>query len=372
MFENSSPARYVFPVIVAALVFFGVTYFAKRFYEEQVGFHIGGAHSSDEGLLEHERNTIEVFHDASPAVVFVHNLQNYRSFLSFEVSEVQSGTGSGFLWDERGHIVTNLHVVQDADRVAVTLIDGNTYEADLIGFEPRKDLAVLKIELQSTNVLTFNEKVSNSNELQVGQKAIAIGNPYGLDHTLTVGSVSAIGRSMSSIMEDVTIRDMIQTDAAINLGNSGGPLLDSSGRLIGMNTLILKNSNGIGFAVPSNTIKRVVSQIIKYGKPIQAGIGIRVFSDRDARKLGLRGVVVLEVYKTSPAEEAGIRGTTFDEYGRIVFGDTVKAIDGVLINNYDDMYNALELKNEGDTVELTYLREGQESTLEIPMVTVRE
>jgi S1-C subfamily serine protease len=231
-------------------------------------------------------------------------------------------------------------------------------------------MAVLKIDLRKTNVVPFGEKVSNSAEILVGQKAIAIGNPYGLDNTLTVGNVSALSRSMPSVMDGVTIRDMIQTDAPINPGNSGGPLLDSRGQLIGMNTMILRGSTGIGFAVPSNTIGRIVNQIIQYGRPVQSGIGIEIFEDRITRSIGVEGVVLREVYSDSPAEKAGLKGTSRDQFGRIIIGDIIVSIDGAPIRNYDDMYNAFDEKKPGSTIELVYLRDGEERKETIDVVTV--
>jgi len=371
MFGRSSPLRIASQVVLAAAFCFAGYLLVERWLAGGRGNSVAAGESSNE-LLAYERNTIDVFQEASPAVVFVHNLQQYRDFFSFRTSEVQAGTGSGFLWDREGHIVTNFHVVQNANRVAVTLIDGNTYEAKIVGVEARKDLAVLKIELRETNVIPFSEKIADSAAVLVGQKAIAIGNPWGLDHTLTVGNVSALGRSMSSVVEDVTIRDMVQTDAPINPGNSGGPLLDSGGKLIGMNTLILRNSTGIGFAVPSNTIRRIVNQIIEYGKPIQAGIGISIFEDRIAKSVRVDGVIIREVYPGMPAERAGLKGTGRDEYGRIVLGDIVISIDGNRIRNYDDIYNAFDEKTSGDTIEIVYLREGIEKSATIEIVTVTE
>lgn len=372
MFQGNRILRWIYVFVVAAFTLFAFSVIFKKFFAGSASASIVAASPAEMpgDLLAYERNTIEVFQQASAAVVFVHNLQNRRQFFSFNVTEVRAGTGSGFLWDDKGHIVTNFHVVQGATRVAVTLIDGNTYDADIVGVEPRKDMAVLKIDLRKTNVVPFGEKVSNSAEILVGQKAIAIGNPYGLDHTLTVGNVSALSRSMPSVMDGVTIRDMIQTDAAINPGNSGGPLLDSRGQLIGMNTMILRNSTGIGFAVPSNTIKRIVSQIIQYGRPVQSGIGIEIFEDRITRSIGVEGVVLREVYSDSPAEKAGLKGTSRDQYGRIIIGDIIVSIDGAPIRNYDDMYNAFDEKKPGSTVELVFLRNGEERRETIDVVTV--
>jgi S1-C subfamily serine protease len=373
MFQGNSILRFIYVFVVAAFTLFAFSVVFKKFFAGKERASIVGPIPVEmpRDLLAYERNTIEVFQRASAAVVFVHNLQSRREFFSFNVTEVQAGTGSGFLWDNNGHIVTNFHVVQGATRVAVTLIDGKTYNAEIVGAEPRKDMAVLKIDLLETNVVPFGEKVANSAELLVGQKAMAIGNPYGLDHTLTVGNVSALSRSMPSVMESVTIRDMIQTDAAINPGNSGGPLLNSLGQLIGMNTMILRNSTGIGFAVPSNTIKRTVNQIIKYGHPVQSGIGISIFEDRITRSIGVEGVVLREVYPKSPAEKAGLKGTTRDRYGRIVLGDIIRSIDDSPIRNYDDMYNAFDDKKPGDSVDIVYLRDGEErrETIEVETVT---
>ncbi|MCH6258035.1 trypsin-like peptidase domain-containing protein [Puniceicoccaceae bacterium K14] len=374
MISHQSPARFVFPIVATAFVIFILSFVANRYFAKE-GDHFAPSLATGEtaeDLLAYEKNTISVFQTASPSVVFVHNLKDYRSFFSRDVFEVQKGTGSGFLWDKDGHIVTNFHVVQGASRVAVTLIDGNTYQADLVGAEPRKDLAVLKIELRETNVIPFGDRVADSSKIQVGQKAIAIGNPYGLDHTLTVGNISALGRTMSSIVEGFNIRDMIQTDAAINPGNSGGPLLDSRGRLIGMNTLILRNSTGIGFAVPSNNIKRIVSQIIEYGQVIQAGIGITIFKDRITQSVGAEGVIINEVYSRSPAEEAGLRGTSMQASGRLSIGDIILSIDGQPMRTQDDMYNLFDSKKIGDEIELIYTRDGIENTVTMPLISIMQ
>lgn len=374
MVQGNKFLRYIYTFVVAAFALFAFSVIYKHFFSSDGNVSMIAPQLKDipEGLLEYERNTIEVFQNAAPSVVFVHNLQQRREFFTFNVTEVKAGSGSGFLWDRAGHIVTNYHVVQGASRVAVTLIDGKTYNAEKIGVEPRKDLAVLKIDLKKTNVVPFGDKVANSANVQVGQKAMAIGNPYGLDHTLTVGNVSALSRSMSSIVEGVTIRDMIQTDAAINPGNSGGPLLDSRGQLIGMNTLILRDSTGIGFAVPSNTINRIVNQIIRYGQSVQSGIGVSIFEDRIARSIGVTGVIVREVYENSPAAKFGMKGTSRDQYGRIILGDIIVSIDGELIRNYDDMYNAFDEKNPGDFVEVNFLRDGEERTELIDVISVSD
>ncbi len=374
MLDNGSPLKYIFYLVVLALAIFLGSFLARQSLVKAPVATLAALPPVEvsDALLEYERNTIGVFQEASPAVVFVHNLRYVRNFFSMRVTEEQQGTGSGFLWDEQGHIVTNWHVVQGANRVAVTLIDGKTYEAELIGREPRKDLAVLKINLRETNVTPFSKKVADSSKLLVGQKAIAIGNPFGLDHTLTVGNVSALDRSMPTIEPGITIRDMIQTDAPINRGNSGGPLLDSRGFLIGMNTSILRNSTGIGFAIPSNTISRIVGQIIEFGAPQQSGIGISIVPERYAQSYGIEGVIVGEVYRGSPAEKAGMTGTRVNRFGQLVLGDVITGIDGQNITSKDDLYNAFEPKKPGDEVEITFLQQGVEKKEKVSLVSVSD
>lgn len=311
-------------------------------------------------LTEFGKNNHTVFKAASPKVVFVHNLKHYTDFMNLNVNEIQQGTGSGFIWDNKGHIVTNYHVIRGADNLSVSLQDGIKLKAKIVGVEPRKDIAVLKVLLKKQYENTFHELVADSSSILVGQKALAIGNPFGLDHTLTVGSISAIGRAMKSI-GGVTIKDMIQTDAAINPGNSGGPLLDNRGFLLGMNTAIYSNSgssSGIGFAVPSNTVNRVVTQIINFGKVEQAGIGVALLDDSIARYLGVKGVIIGEVIKNTPAKKAGLRGTKQNRRGEIDIGDVIIAIDGIDVTNYDDLYNILETRKVGDKIKLKISRNG--------------
>ncbi len=372
--QRNAP-RFILPLLLFAAAVFCITLLARYLFDSP-SVRPSLSASSLEGLLPSELDTIGIFEAASPAVVFVHNLQNQFDVRTWNVAEVPQGTGSGFLWDREGHIVTNFHVVQGADRLAVTLIDGNTYEARKVGQAPSKDLAVLKIDLLETNVTPLGERVFDSSKILVGQKALAIGNPFGLDHTLTVGNISALGRTMTSIVQDLTIRDMIQTDAAINPGNSGGPLLDSQGRLIGMNTLILRDSTGIGFAVPSNTIRRNVEQIIEFGHPIRLGIGVSVFDDssfgRIARRLGVSGILLREVYPDSPADKAGLKGTYRDRYGRLVLGDVIQKVEGTSIGSIDDLYHAFDAMKSGQTAEIEYYREGRQETVSIPVERLPE
>ncbi len=325
-------------------------------------------------LSDFGKNNIYVFEKASPLVVFVHNLKKVGNYFSRRVSEVQQGTGSGFIWDNQGHIVTNFHVIQGADKIAVSLMDGGKFSAKLVGVEPRKDIAVLKIELKDGFKGTFHNMLTDSNSILVGQKAIAIGNPFGLDHTLTVGSVSALGRSMMSV-GGVTIRDMIQTDAAINPGNSGGPLLDNRGYLLGMNTAIFSKSGssaGIGFAVPANTINKIVSQIIKYGRVKLAGLGIVRLDDSVARYFGVEGVIVGDVVQGGPAEKIGLKGSFRDRYGNVVLGDIITGINDVSVSSYDDLYNAIENFKAGDKVTLKFKRGKKLISKEITLVELSD
>jgi S1-C subfamily serine protease len=272
---------------------------------------------------------------------------------------VPVGKGSGFIWDTQGHVVTNFHVVEGARRFSVTLHDHKTFDAELVGTVPRKDIAVLLMEDAPQNLQPI--KVERGLELSVGQKTLAIGNPFGLDQTLTTGIISALGRSVPGA-GGVTIRDMVQTDAAINPGNSGGPLLDSSGRLIGMNTMIFSGSGssaGIGFAVPVAAIARVVPQIIRGGKPDRVGIGIGIDPSQSfERQYRIEGVLVLEVAEGGPAAKAGLKGAVRTRRG-ISFSDVIVGVDGAPIKNYDDFYNVLDRHEPGQKIKITVRRGDQ-------------
>ncbi|TVQ90231.1 MAG: PDZ domain-containing protein [Deltaproteobacteria bacterium] len=315
-------------------------------------------------FIEDERNTIDVFEAASPATVYVTQRQVVRDWNRGMV-EVPRGSGTGFIWDTDGHIVTNFHVVDGSRSYAVTLSDGSEYPAELVGGEPRKDIAVLKIEAPSDKLVAIRLP-PEEHELRVGQKAVAIGNPFGLDNTLTVGVISALGRDVEGY-GGVTIRDMIQTDASINPGNSGGPLLDSRGRLLGMNTMIFSRSGasaGIGFAVPAPTIKRVVSQIIEHGRPLNVGLGVSLLQDYQARRLGIRGVIIRDVTAESPAAKAGMRGMRRTPRG-IALGDVITAIDDQPITRFDDLYQILDTRAPGDVVTVRFARDGQTREVDI-------
>jgi S1-C subfamily serine protease len=313
----------------------------------------------DEARLrtEDERNTISIFRAAAPSTVFVTQLRLVVDELEGTAAEVPAGSGSGFVWDERGYLVTNFHVVDGAQSLGVTLGNQKTVRARIVGVEPRKDIAVLKIDT-APGALVPLRVTSPKDVLEVGQKTIAIGNPFGLDHTLTTGVISALGRQMQGV-GGVTIRDMIQTDAAINPGNSGGPLLDSSGVLIGMNTMIYSKSGssaGIGFAVPARTIARVVPQIIKTGHAEELGFGVQIDPNRRLeRRLGLKGVLVLGVERGTPADRAGLHGIERTAEG-LTLGDVVVGIDGANVDDYDDLYNTLDEHHVGDEIVLNIAR----------------
>lgn len=320
--------------------------------------------------LEDERNTIDIFRAAAPATVFVSQSRVVRNLYT-GAAEVPSGAGTGFVWDKRGHIVTNYHVVDTSDRVKttynVTLYSQKSYDATLVGGEPNKDIAVLKITAPPEELMPLSV-LQPTNKLEVGQKTIAIGNPFGLDHTLTTGVISALGREVTGY-GGVTIRDMIQTDASINPGNSGGPLLDSAGQLIGVNTMIYSRSGasaGIGFAVPVSTVRRIVPQIIEFGKAKRAGLGVRLIDDRYAARAGVKGVIVGEVLANSPAATAGMRGLRRSPTGSLIIGDVIVGIDHHVVKDYDDLYNALDRYEEGNKVVVKVLRDG--NVIELSLV----
>lgn len=311
-------------------------------------------------LAADEKATIDIFRRASPAVVHITTLAVRQNVFSLDLFQIPRGTGSGFVWDQNGHIVTNFHVIQGADAARVTLADQSTWSARLAGAYPDKDLAVLVIDAPKDRLTPI--PIGTSHDLQVGQKVFAIGNPFGLDQSLTTGVISALGREIESVTRR-PIRGMIQTDAAINPGNSGGPLLDSAGRLIGVNTAIYSPSGayaGIGFALPVDEVNRVVPQLIRFGKVIRPSLGVQVAPDHLARQLGLKGVLIVEVQPDGPAAKAGLRPTRRDENNRILLGDVILALNGQRLRSVNDLLDALDRLESGQKVTLTILRDGEE------------
>ena len=314
---------------------------------------------------EDEANSTEIYSRASPAVVHVTNVALQRSFFGRNVMEVPQGAGSGFVWDRNGLIVTNFHVIAGANRLVVELHDNSAWDAEVIGVAPEKDLAVLRIE--APEELLFTLPVGDSSELEIGRKVLAIGNPFGLDTTLTTGVVSALGREIRA-PNDRIIRNVIQTDAAINPGNSGGPLLNSLGQLVGVNTAIYSPSGasaGIGFAIPVNTVKNVVPQLISFGRLYRPVIGIELASDRWARRYRIDGAPVVRVFPGLPADRAGIKGVWRNFRGDMQLGDVIVSIDGKPIKSADDYLSFMEKHKPGDTVVITTRRDGREKTFEI-------
>lgn len=307
-----------------------------------------------------EQNNIAVFRKVSPSVVHITTLAQQRDFFSRNVTEVPSGTGSGFLWDEQGHVVTNFHVIRGASAAKVTLSDQSTFDANLVGVDPDRDLAVLRIAAPREKLLPV--PMGSSRDLLVGQTVYAIGNPFGLDQTLTRGIVSALNREIES-MTQRTIRGAIQTDAAINPGNSGGPLLDSAGRLIGVNTSIFSpsgGSNGIGFAIPADEVNRIVPQLIKNGRVIRPALGITAGSEQLRGVLRLpKGVVLIGIQNGGGAALAGLKPFMRGRDGRIIGGDLITAVDGKPVADLDDLLNLLEQRQFGEKVVLTVWNGGK-------------
>jgi len=325
-------------------------------------------------LAEDEKATIELFKQASKSVVHITTSEIGRDFF-FNDAEVELGSGSGFLWDENGHVVTNFHVVENADHYKVTLADQSTWDAVAIGNAPDRDVAVLRIAAPKSRLQPL--LVGTSRDLEVGQKVFAIGNPFGLDQTLTTGIISGLGRQIKARTGRV-IDGVIQTDAAINPGNSGGPLLDSRGRLIGMNTAIYSPSGasaGIGFAIPVDTVQRVVPQVLRHGKIVRPTIEAQFFPDSLTRRVSEQGVLIARVARGGAAAKAGLHSTQRTPDGDIQWGDLIVAVDGKPAEGVDEFLNLLEKHSIGDEVKLTVIRglqTRQEQTLEVKVTLAAE
>ncbi|RPE72897.1 DegP2 peptidase [Tibeticola sediminis] len=317
-------------------------------------------------LAEDEKATIELFEKSRDSVVYISTAQLVQDVWTRNIFAVPRGTGSGFIWDDAGHVVTNFHVIEGASEATVKLADGRDYKAALVGASPAHDIAVLRIGVGFKRPPPV--PIGTSHDLKVGQKVFAIGNPFGLDWSLTTGIVSALDRSLPNERGGPPIEHLIQTDAAINPGNSGGPLLDSAGRLIGINTAIYSPSGasaGIGFAVPVDTVRRVVPQLIKTGKYIRPALGIEadeLLNQRLAALTGVKGVYVLRVQPGSAAEKAGIVGAARGPEG-LVPGDVITALDGTPVDGLPKLLSLLDEHQVGDVVRLT-LRRG-EATREV-------
>uniref|UniRef100_A0A1D1YYI2 Protease Do-like 1, chloroplastic n=1 Tax=Anthurium amnicola TaxID=1678845 RepID=A0A1D1YYI2_9ARAE len=308
-------------------------------------------------LQTDELATVRLFEQNTPSVVYITNLAVRQDAFTLDVLEVPQGSGSGFVWDKDGHIVTNYHVIRGASDLRVTLADQSTYEAQVVGFDQDKDVAVLRISSPKDKLRPI--PIGISADLLVGQKVYAIGNPFGLDHTLTTGVISGLRREISSAATGRPIQDVIQTDAAINPGNSGGPLLDSSGSLIGINTAIYSPSgasSGVGFAIPVDTVNGIVEQLVKFGKVTRPILGIKFAPDQSVEQLGVSGVLVLDAPANGPAGKAGLLPTKRDSYGRLILGDIITSVNGKKVTNGSDLYRILDQCKVGDTVTVEVLR----------------
>lgn len=311
-------------------------------------------------LMAEELAHVELFRRVSPSVVHITTLAARRDLFTMNVQQVPRGTGSGFVWDTQGHIVTNYHVIQGANAAQVTLADQSTWNARLVGAFADRDLAVLRIDAPRNKLPPI--AIGSSRELLVGQRVYAIGNPFGLDQTLTLGIVSALGREIEGLNQR-TIRGAIQTDAAINPGNSGGPLLDSAGRLIGVNTSIFSPSGasaGIGFAIPVDEVNRIVPRLIRDGRFVRPALGVTAGPAGLRQALGLpRGVAIVQVQPGSPAARAGLQPFRRSQRGEVLAGDVITAVGGEPVDTLDDVLTILEQRQPGETVALSLWRAGQ-------------
>ncbi|KAL3629363.1 Protease Do-like 8, chloroplastic [Castilleja foliolosa] len=331
-------------------------------------------------LFPFEERIVELFEKNTNSVVNIFDVTLRPQLNSSGAVEVPEGNGSGVVWDEQGHIVTNYHVIgnslsrnpspgQVVARVNILASEGvqKNFEGTLVGADRTKDLAVLKVE--ASKELLRPIKVGPSSSLKVGQQCLAIGNPFGFDHTLTVGVISGLNRDINS-QTGVTIGGGIQTDAAINPGNSGGPLLDSKGKLIGINTAIFTQtgtSAGVGFAIPSSIVVKIVPQLIQFGKVVRAGLNVEIAPDLIANQLNVRnGALILQVPKDSSTAKAGLRPTTRGFAGNIVLGDIILAVDDKPIKSRAELYKTLDDYNVGDKLQLRIKRGGE--ILEVSIV----
>jgi putative serine protease PepD len=332
------------------------------------------AQSVGRAETEDEENNISIYRRVGPGVVNITSVVVQRDFFFNPVP--REGAGSGSIIDTEGHILTNHHVIRDSTKLEVTLSDGSKWPAKFVGSDPDNDLAVIKISASQEKLTVI--PLGDSSKLKVGQKVLAIGNPFGLGQTLTTGIISSLGRTIRS-EGGVLIQDVIQTDAAINPGNSGGPLLDSNGRIIGVNSAIISPTGasvGIGFAVPVDTAKRIVPELINKGYVAYPWIGATVFPliPEFAKSLGLkveRGAMIVEVVKGGPAEKAGLRGGNRRvQVGNsmiLVGGDIVVEMDGNKVVSSDELIRMIRDRTPGDRIELKVLRNGKSLTIKVTL-----
>ncbi|RVU86410.1 trypsin-like serine protease [Leucothrix sargassi] len=356
----------VWIIVTLVVLYFFKPYIKNWILDEQPVARV----VTDRGqLLSAEENTIRIFEQTSPSVVFITTQDAQVNLWSRTVNETPLGSGSGFIWDDKGHVVTNYHVIENTASAVVRLADQRTYRARLVGASPRHDIAVLKINvpIDSPNPVP----IGTSKDLKVGQSIFAIGNPFGLDHTLTSGIISALGRSIDSEAGG-QIENLIQVDAAINPGNSGGPLIDSAGRLIGINTAIYSpsgSSSGIGFSIPVDNVNRVVPQLIANGRYIRPVLGLNIDEHSNqiiTREYNIQGVAVLGVAENSGAEEAGLVGINYLD-GEYILGDVIQKIDGRTTATVADLLDILDEYQAGQTVNLSILRDSKQTDVKVEL-----
>jgi S1-C subfamily serine protease len=367
-------------MFLAYLLFFGaIAFLVWRFWPESFSLPRGGDKTAEPRLVtprgelaDYEKSTIDLFKKASPSVVNVTSLDLQRDRFNLNVQEIPRGTGSGFVWDDKGRIVTNYHVIRDAQAATVTLADHSTWKVTQVKFDPDKDLAVLWTDAPKDKLKPL--PLGESAKLLVGQSAFAIGNPFGLDQTMTKGIISALNREIEADTGRI-IKGVIQTDAPINPGNSGGPLLDSYGRLIGVNTAIISpsgSSAGIGFAIPVDEVNRVVPRLIRFEKAAHPSLGIApasdALSDAFGQQLGVEGVLIQDVTPNGPAAKAGLRPTRRDDRGRIRWGDIITAIDDQPVKSAKQMFSLLDNNYQiGQTVEVAITRGDAEQKVKVTL-----
>jgi len=374
--DNTAPASHLIPsrlfrFSLAGVLFFALFSFLLALIPQADGADALPRQVTPRGeLAADEKATIQLFENSRDSVVYITTRAQVQDFWSRDIFSVPRGTGSGFIWDEAGHVVTNFHVIQNASEATIRLANGKDYSASLVGASPIHDIAVLKIKVSQK--LSPPLPIGTSRDLKVGQKVYAIGNPFGLDWTLTNGIVSALDRSLTE-ENGVTVEHLIQTNAAINPGNSGGPLLDSAGRMIGINTAIYSPSGtsaGIGFAVPVDTVNRVVPQLISHGKYTRPVLGIEIDEDINQRLtsiMEIKGVVILRVPSGSSAAAAGLKGIDTTRDGSIIPGDIITAVEGKAVDSVGKLIARLDDFRVGDRIRISVMRQGKSREVQVTL-----
>lgn len=329
---------------------------------------------ADPSTVSDEQNSIDVYRTLAPGVAFITTSSMTENYYGQEF-ESEKGSGSGSVIDNQGHILTNYHVIEGAQKLTVSLGGDKVFPAKMVGGDPDTDLAVIKIEPPAEGLTVI--QMGDSDRLAVGQKVLAIGNPFGLDRTLTTGVISGLQRPIRA-RNNRPIEGAIQTDASINPGNSGGPLLDKYGKMIGINSQILSRtgaSNGIGFAIPASIAKRVVPQLLQFGEVRRPKLGASLAAIDDLVKQGIglpvqNGLLVRSVLQGSAAQRAGLRGLQQDNTGEVILGDIITSVDGTTMNSIDDLYKFLDKKQINDTVQLEIFRDGKRQNVSLKLLTL--